>query len=324
MTKTTNTFLSSDKKTAVRYYVYEPVKGTAPFAVLQLIHGMNEYIEKYEGFISFLTDTGVVVCGCDQLGHGETAAESDAGFFAEKSGWEHITDDQHVLYEIMRKRYRSLTYVMFGHSMGSIILRRYITLCGKDSVPDGAVICGTCGKKRMLGAGIALSSLIMKVKGARYRSKFIDNLAFKGINARFSAENDASSWLAKNAEHRRKMNADSRMNVLFTVSAYNDMFKLLQYISDDAWAGKVPESLPLLLISGSDDPFGGYGAGVTAVYESLRDAGVNEVSMKLYDGDRHEILFEDDKTAVYADIARFIRTVYENKVLLTRTAGSLS
>ncbi len=305
-TKTTGSFLSGDQKTNCAYYVYTPEQN--PRAILQICHGMCEYVERYEELASYLTEKGFIVCGEDHLGHGNTAAPEDYGYFGAE-GYEGLIKNVETLKCIMRKRYRSLPYILLGHSMGSFIARQYVI-----DYPDGVdalVICGTNGGDQPIGAGIALTSLLSKLRGERYRSELVRSIAFKGYNSHFKSENDHYSWLSRDRENREKYAADPRCAFTFTLNGYLNMFRLLKAVSSEEWANEVPKGLPILIISGSEDPVGSYGEGVKLIYDRLNAAEICNLKIKLYEGARHEILQEINREEVFADLAEWMEETVE-------------
>ena len=312
MIKTVNTFKSADKETDIVYYVYTPEREIMPKAIVQISHGICEYVERYEELAEFLTANGVVVCGNDHLGHGKTAADpSKLGYFGNSDGDKNLVHDIHTLYGIMRQKYRRLPYIMLGHSMGSFIVRSYMTASNYGNEIDGVILCGTSGTNQPVGYGIMLASVISVFKGKMYRSKTLRKLAFKNYNQRFANENDEFSWLSKDTDIRTKYTADDHCNFTITAYGYRDLFRLLQEVSADEWAADIPLSLPVMFISGTEDPVGNYGEGVKLVYDKLDDAELNDVTLKLYENDRHEILNETDRSVVFEDILGFVNRVYE-------------
>jgi len=310
------TFLSADGKTDVHYYVFTP--DTTPRAILQISHGMCEYIGRYTHFAEFLNQNGIIVCGNDHIGHGNSAAsENELGYMTDPK---HPVEDLYTLNGIMKKRYRSLPYILLGHSMGSFIARRYMVDHG-DSI-DGAVICGTGGKNSAVGAGIALANIIGKLKGDTHRSKLLKNIAFSGYNKRFGNASP-NEWLCKPADIKEKYAADPKCNYIFTVAGFKVLFELLKSVTDEEWAGKVPKALPVYIIAGSEDPVGNYGKGPSEVYDSLCDTELCSVELKLYENDRHEILNESDKETVYADLLKWIDGVCDGVIAARSQAYAL-
>jgi len=311
VTKTNASFLGSDGVHQIYYTVYEP---EAPKAVIQITHGMAEYFGRYEDFALFLADNGFAVAGDDHLGHGRTGeAVGEFGYYGEANkapgaARNHMVNDMHLLTGLMKEKFPGLPYVIMGHSMGSMLTRMYLALHGHEV--DAAIVMGTCGtsgSSKISGIGATLCGVIGGIKGRDYVSPMVTNMAFGTYNDRFKDENDALSWLSKNKANRDAYRADRLAGFPFTVSAFRSMMELIQYITNPAAFSAVPDDLPILLIAGADDPVGNYGAGVDEVLQAYRKAGKRNVTMKLFEGDRHEILNEDDRADVYAYILNWVR-----------------
>lgn len=259
-------------------------------AVIQIAHGMAEHLERYEKFAGVLCENGFAVYINDHLGHGKSVKNDDElGYFGEKDGWKNFIDDCHQLMQIAKKENPGKPYIFFGHSMGSFVAREF-TKCYAEKL-SGAVFCGTAGPNPAAGAGIAVAKLIGKTKGSHYRSKFIDNLAFGTYNKQFEGRTNFD-WLTRDNNEVDKYIADKYCGFLFTAYGYRDMFSLLSRVSSKKWAEEYSKKLPVLLISGSKDPVGANGKGVEKVFNMLKDAGKNNVTMHLYEDARHEILNE--------------------------------
>ena len=271
-------------------------------AVLQVCHGMVEYIERYEAFASYLTDRGFVVVGHDHLGHGKSVAdEEDYGYFPKESGNEYVVGDIHTLRRKTEKKYPGIPYFMLGHSMGSFLLRQYLGLYG-DGI-SGAIVMGTGSKSNLLlTAGKVLCRIIAFGKGWEYRSKLVNNMAFGGFNKKFSQETNGSDWLSRNPVNSQKYAKDPLCSFVFTVNAYYQMFCGILAVNHQEKNGKIPKTLPIFLVAGKDDPVGNFGKSVENIYKNYKSCGIKDVSMKLYENDRHEILNEVDRSLVFDDL----------------------
>lgn len=310
-TKITGDFLCSDEKRKIAYYIYEPkskIKG-----IIQISHGMCEYIERYEGFAEYITRHGWLVCGNDHLGHGKSVeSDDDLGYFSEERGWVHCVNDLYTLNTLVQQKYKNLPHILFGHSMGSFIARAYITRYGKSI--DGAIICGTsAGFPHSLGAQLSIFDIAKKKDGERHRSAKIDNIMFGKYNHRIPDKKSSFDWLSTDEEVVEKYEKDKLCNFLFTINGVENLVKALGYVSDSKWYTSISKDLPIFIVAGKDDPVGNYGDGVYKVFTRLSSKGCN-VRIKLYSGMRHEILNEIRKEEPYADILCFAQAVREGIV----------
>lgn len=297
-------FKSSDGTNQIHAIEWIP-EGEAK-AVLQMCHGMAEYIERYHDFASFLAENGYYVVGHDHLGHGKSAASSDKlGFFHEKNGNEYVVADIHQLRKDTEKKYPNVPYFMLGHSMGSFLVRQYIGLYGEGLA--GAVIMGTGDQPNLiLGAGKMICKSIAKFKGWEYRSKLVDSMAAGGYNKRFKGETGTSGWLSRNPENGAKYKDDPLCGYVFTVNGYYHMFSGMVKMNRQEKSEKIPKNLPIFFVAGAEDPVGNFGKGVENVYKRYQKCGMQDVMMKLYENDRHEILNEDDRAQVYQDVLMWL------------------
>lgn len=268
-------------------------------AVLQISHGMVEYADRYDAFAAWLAQRGWYVTGNDHLGHGKSVtSEEKYGFFHVPDGNACVIRDIHALRERTGKKYPGVPYFMLGHSMGSFLLRQYLLRYGRGLA--GAVIMGTGYKgKPILLSGQLLCRLFAAVKGWGYRSRLIDSLGLGGYNRKFEPCEGSRAWVTSDLEMREKYEGDPLCSFTFTVNGYFQMFEGMKQIAGRKAALKVPRTLPVLFISGAQDPVGGFGKDVEKVYRMYRDAGIKDVSLKLCENDRHEVLNEQDRQQVY-------------------------
>ncbi len=275
--------------------------------VIQIVHGMAEHTNRYLDVAEYLCGRGFAVIMHDHAGHGRSVkSDDDNGYFCDKDGWIRLTEDIYEVTKLARKNFPGLKVIIWGHSMGSFLTRNYIAKY-KNAV-DAAIICGTSGANPAAGAGIFLASTIAKIKGTKYHSKLIDTIAFGQYNKQFSG-GTGFEWLSVNEENVAKYVADPKCGFLFTASAFCDLFHMLKEVSSDQWFADVPAQMKMYLISGSMDPVGNYGEGVKEVFEKLKATGHTNVTMKLYEGLRHEIHNENTDNEVYNDIAVFAESI---------------
>ena len=291
---------SSDNKHTLKGIVYLPV-GT-PRGIFHLVHGMTEYIGRYKALLSLVAAAGYVACGFDNLGHGETAAPDERGFIAEKDGYRYLIEDVKRFGDAVKADYPDLPYYLMGHSMGSFIVRLTALKYGKDI--DKLIICGTGGPNPAAPAGLLLCDIIALFKGKRGYSDFIENMAFGTYNKRFPG-GGKYEWLTKDGEIKKTYAADPLCTFRFTLSALHDLVKLNSLCNKPVWFKNMRKDLPILLISGKEDPVGDYGKGVNTVYEKLIKAGC-DAQIHLYENCRHEIHNDTCKEESAQDILKFL------------------
>lgn len=293
---------STDNIHTLKGIIYIPdgeIKG-----IFHLVHGMCEYIERYAHVFAALAEQGYVCCGYDNLGHGKTARDlNELGFIAHRDGWKYLVRDVKAFEDAVKKMYPDKPLYLMGHSMGSFIARIAAENYGDEI--EKFIICGTGGPNPAAPFGLLATDIIGLIRGEKHRSKLVNMLAFGAYNKRFDGDSDFE-WITKDRDIITKYEADKFCNFKFTVSAMHDLVKLNQLANRPDWFKNMREDLPVLLISGSDDPVGAYGKGVTKVYESLKAAGVKDVTLRLYDGCRHEIHNDTCKDEVIKDIMEFI------------------
>ncbi len=293
-------YLSRDGKTQIHAIKWIP-KGEIR-GILQICHGMVEYIERYDEFASYMCEQGYCVIGHDHLGHGKSInTEADYGYFPEQDGNRFVIGDVQQLRVMTEKEHANLPYLMLGHSMGSFLLRQYLTMYGEGLA--GAVIMGT-GYQPMavLVAGQQLCRITAFFKGWRYRSKFVDNLSFGGFNKRFEPGETARDWVTSDRKLCRKYVEDPLCMFRFTLGGYYQMFEGMKVLARKESIERIPKDLPILFTAGMDDPVGAFGKNVKKVYKKYKDAGIEKTAIKLYAGSRHEILNETNREQVYEDL----------------------
>ncbi len=282
-------------------------------AVVQLVHGMVEHIGRYDAFARYLNQQGFAVIGHDHLGHGESVlGPEDYGFFSEKMGKVALLKDMYHVTRMAKGRYPTLPVFVLGHSMGSFFLRRYLTIYG-DKI-DGAIIMGTGWEP--LGAvrfGRILAKVLMVVRGGHFRSQLVNGLALGSYVGKFGGKRRPGSWLSRNEENVRAYREDAHCQFRFTVSAYHDFFSVLEDLAKKKNFDRIPRNLPVLLVSGMDDALGGFTKKVLRVYNEFVELGMEDVDVRFYKDDRHEILNELDRDAVYEDIRDWLERHLEER-----------
>ncbi len=301
--KTIHTFKSHNGIFDISYYIYKPTQ--KPIAVLQISHGMCEYIERYENFILFMTNAGVAVTGHDHTGHGFSLnTKKDLGYFSMDPYDDTLVEDLKTMSDITVRTFPGLHHFMLGHSMGSFVLRKYLSEYGNGL--SGIILSGTGGENKAVGAGIAVAKTMAKLKGDRYRSTFLNSIFFKGFNDHYKDENEKFAWLTRDKRIINIYTKDPRCNFVFTLNGFMGFLDIMQDVTKKKYAQKYPKNLPYYLFSGKEDPVGNYGKGVKETFDRFKASGIKDIRMKLYDNGRHEMLNEINKDEVYADVLHFI------------------
>lgn len=274
--------------------------------IVQIVHGMAEYMERYEELAAYLTERNFVVTGEDHLGHGKSVPEGGLqGYFCEQDPATVVVRDVHRLKKMTQELYPGVPYFILGHSMGSFITRNYI--CRYGTGIDGALILGT----GMQSAGLLLASkTVAAVEGAfrgqRHVSRMMDKAAFGAYNKRIAEKRTDYDWLSRDAERVDAYIADPDCGFVFTVNGFKTLFELISRAKKPENLRKIPAELPIFMASGAEDPVGNYGKGVEKAYRSLQGVGVRDLTLKLYPEDRHELMNEPDREQVMADIAEWL------------------
>lgn len=297
------TFPSSDGKNTIHAELFIPsdnnIKG-----VVQISHGMMDYIGRYQGMADALCKAGFAIAGNDHLGHGDSVATpDDYGFFASKGGYRYVIDDVKKMNDLIRKEIPGVPVVLLGHSMGSFIARLY-ALDYRDSI-DGLIIHGTAGPNPATGAGKLLVKILRAIKGERHRSGFVCSLADGGYNKGFDPAEGDGAWLTRDPSMVADRVGNPKNDFIFTLAGYEDLFNFLGNCNSSSWFRQFPKDLPTLVISGKEDPVGGFGKGVQYVYDNLAKNGAN-VELKFFEGARHELFNETNRDEVFSYLVAWL------------------
>lgn len=298
------TFDSRDGKTKLHAVRWVP-EGKV-ICILQIVHGMAEYIERYEDMAQFFGERGILVTGDDHLGHGKSVSGNGVyGYFCEQDPATVVVRDVHRLKKMTQEDYPGIPYVILGHSMGSFILRNYLFRYGTGI--EGAVICGTGSRSDFQNLACRVIAAVAGVLfGEKHAAKVIDRLAFGSYNKGIENPKTPSDWLCTDERVVEAYERDEMCGFVFKVNGFKTLFQLLSRLNKKENLDKMPKNLPVHFISGDMDPVGDYGKGVRKAYEDFQKAGMERVSMKLYPGDRHEVLNEKNKIQVYEELYPWI------------------
>lgn len=319
--RTTVGFKSHDGSSQIKGLMWTPEgaggggrSAVRPAGIVQLVHGMSEYVGRYDEFARVLAGCGYVVCGSDHIGHGKSVASpADLGHLPSHGGMDILVEDVHELRKIVSSRYSSQTpYFVFGHSMGSFVSRVYIARHGEGLA--GAVLCGTGNQPVSLSkAGNLLARILCAVRGERSYSKLLNGMADGAYSKCIADARTPLDWLSTDPAVVDAYIADELSGAPFTVGGYATLTELTGASASFAFASRVPKELPLLFIAGAEDPVGDNGVGVRAAAALMSQAGMPNVGTILYEGMRHEILNEPGRAQVHADVLAWLGKHAEKK-----------
>ena len=275
-----------------------------PIGVVHINHGMAEHSLRYDDFARELNRYGFSVYAQDHRGHGKTIENDEKGWFAEKGGWSLVADDAAVVDRLAMSENPGLPLILFGHSMGSFVARTCLNR--HSEYYAAAVICGTGASQGIVGAfGRKLASLRARIRGSRTKDRFMQTLAFGSYLSHFPGEGK-TAWLSKDKDMVSRYDGDPLCGFVCSSQFYADLIEGSFTANDRKAAQRIRKDLPMLIISGKDDPVGGYGKGVEKVYRMYKDAGLENVTLRLLENDRHEILNETDRDEVMKTMIEFM------------------
>lgn len=295
------TFLSSDGKTQLHGIEWLPAE-REPIAVLQISHGVAEYIGRYDAFARFLNEQGVAVVGHDHLGHGLSVTENGTPvYFGDGNTWQTVVDDIYVLHTRLKERWPDLPHILMGHSMGSFLARTY--LIRYPGTVQAAIIMGTGWQGSMtITGGLAIADLLA-MRSPCATSDFVTKLAFGSYCKNIKPLRTPFDWLSVDTENVDAYIADPMAGQDTTVGLFREMLKGFRFNQKFSNLDKMDGRTPILLISGKADPVGDYGGGVQQTYTEFKRSGVADCTVKLYPELRHEILNEKaHRDEVFGDI----------------------
>lgn len=291
---------SLDGNTDLNGMIWHP-STKKPKAILQVVHGMAEYIERYSPLADYLASNNILVIGHDHLGHGESVDMDDPlhGFFCEGDSASIVVEDTFQITQYAKSRYPETPLFILGHSMGSFVVRNYLKKY--SHLVDGAILMGTASRRNDVKFALKLAKGLNTVS-PRTKNPALDKLMFGSYNQTFKPAHSPYSWLSKNPDNVESYEKDDKCGFIFTNNGYYTLLSLVHGATKKHWYNTIQRDLPILIISGEKDPVGNYGKGPRKVALELSDNYFKDVTLRLYNDLRHEILNEKESLDVTLDI----------------------
>ena len=275
-----------------------------PKAIVQLVHGIAEHVERYDDYASWLNEQGILVVAEDHMGHGKSVGDGIVGYFY--GGWFAAVKDTYALLKQTMEKYPGVPYVLFGHSMGSFMVRT-ILADYPDSGIAGCIVCGTAWQPAaLLKVALPMCKFMCRNGGDKKPSSALKKMMFGSYNQKVEHVRTENDWLTRDDRIVGMYNDDPMCGFTATAGLYRDMLMGIDYIQKPASLDKMDKETPVLFVAGSADPVGAYGQGVELAAKAFKDAGMEDVELKLYPMCRHEILNEINHIQVYEEIQNWI------------------
>ncbi len=287
----------------------------APKGVVQIAHGIAEYMGRYQQYATVLAEHGYYVVGNDHLGQGYTVnSPEELGYTAEKAGWFKMCADLERVRQTVKKEYPEQPYVLLGHSMGSFLARTFL-ICYPGKV-DACILSGTGQEPpAVVAAGGALAKAISIKSGGKWKSDFLEKLMFGSYNKNFAPARTEYDWLTRDTLEVDKYREDPLSGIQASTQLVQDLMTGLEFIWNRKNQEKMDLATPILLYSGDMDPVGGCGKQVRKVYQRFLDLGCKDVTLKLYPQARHELHNELNRGEMFRDVLRWLEEkLYNGKL----------
>jgi len=307
MNYTTNTFITRDNET-IYYYKWPANKNIPPKGVVQISHGIGEHAGRYQPIAKILQEQGYEVYANDHRIHGKSVKSKEyLGVYLGDNYFEDAIEDMRELSLLIKKEHPEQKIILFGHSMGSLLSRKYVIKYGNDL--NALILSGTAGFMKGLGTiGLLSVNIIQVFKGRNKKNKFIKAISFSEFNRKFRPNRTELDWISTDEKQVDLFRDDPYRTVDFSLSVFIDIIKGSKEINHQKAFDATPKTLPIYIFSGDKDPVGEMGKGVKRVVKQYKKAGIKDLTFKLYKGGRHEMLNETNKTEVERDVITWLNS----------------
>lgn len=300
-------FMSTDLETKLNAAIFSPEKKA--IATLIIAHGIGEHIERYVELAQYLTQRGIIVAAYDCIGHGKSkSATKGPMYFGKEGSWEYLVKDLDVFCHIIREKYEKLPCYVLGFSMGSFVVRS--ALANRNLDASGVILAGT-GRISQFTAKLVKFVVSLEAKrlgGDDKVSQKVNNLAFGNYNKYFKPCRTEFDWLCQNEDAIDEYMADSLTQKFITPGMFRELLSGIAYTSTSSAIGMIPKGIPVLFLSGEDDPVGEFKKGVEKVASEFGKNGV-KTTLVVYPNVRHDIFHDSCKTAAMQNLYDWIVSI---------------
>lgn len=285
----------------VRYHVYEPKVVLRVKGIIQIHHGIGEHADRYDHFASYLLNQGFVVVVSDFAGHGKSLIDFEQGYFGKENGPNNLVKDMQHLHLIMRGRYPDVPYFMLGSDLGSVLIRKYMSEYG-DFI-EGALLLGTQTEVEYRHIKKIYLGLLKIWKGPLYKANSYFQSFHQRLNRKIYQATSEVDWLTSDDEEKKKFLNDPMTHFSYTVQGYKDMIRVINEVNSEESIAKIPQYLSLYIGVGEFDPMG---KKIKKLYDKYKKMEIRDLTLKVFSGKRHALLFEKGKQDVYQDILNWL------------------
>ena len=306
----TNIFITADNET-IYYYQWPSNKTIALKGIVQISHGIGEHAGRYHPIANTLQNEGYEVFANDHRAHGKSVKTEDyLGYYDGDNYFSDAINDMRQLTEIIKTIHPNKKIILFGHSMGSLLSREYVTKYGEDL--EALILSGTASFMKGLGSfGLLSAQFFGKLNGKHRSNELLKNLFFSHFNKKFKPNRTKVDWISRDKNQVALFEADPLRIEDFSLSIFKDILKGSKKIDQAATFEKTPKNLPIFIFSGDKDPIGEMGKGVKKVVKKYKNAGIDNLTLKLYKEGRHEMLNEINKEEVEKDVLNWLNKIIQ-------------
>lgn len=272
-----------------------------PKGIIHIFHGMAEHSGRYGEIARYLNSNGFIVYASDHRGHGKTVGDTEEIGYVGEDGFNRIIEDQQIINEMIKNKYVDIPIFVFGHSFGSFVAQEYLIRYGREI--NGVILSGSALMKGIdIRAGSMIARIQRMIYGEQKKSNLIDKLSFGNYNKRINDTSSKFGWLSSDIDKVREYEEDPLCGTVFTTGFFFYLFNGVSSLYRKDRLESIPKNIPILILSGKNDPVGKYGKSVQKLYNLYRSLGVEDLNIKLYESGRHEMINEVNKDQVFEDI----------------------